>query len=70
LNCLVSEESGKESGRAVPEVQAAQKALREWIETYPEERDWMRDGFEQLSLMQEIAEEEEARRLRQTTQAA
>jgi hypothetical protein len=56
--------------KTLPEVQAAQKALRDWIQAYPEERDWMRDGFEQLSLMQDIAEEEEARRLQQTTQAA
>jgi hypothetical protein len=54
----------------LPEVEAAQKALREWIQAYPEERDRMRDGFEQLSLLQDIAEEEEARRLQQTTQAA
>ena len=38
------------------EVRAAREALRAWITAYPEEREWMRDGFEQLAQMEEIAE--------------
>ena len=56
--------------KTLPEVYAAQQALREWIKTYPEEREWMRDGFEQLSLMQDIGEEEEVERLQQVEKAA
>lgn len=52
------------------EVLAATEVLREWIKTRPEEREWMRDGFEQLSLMQDIAEEQEAERRGQTEQVA
>lgn len=38
------------------EIRAAREALRTWIAKYPEEREWMRDGFEQLAQMEEIAE--------------
>jgi len=41
---------------SLDEVRAAREALRVWIATYPEEREWMRDGFEQLAQMEEIAE--------------
>jgi hypothetical protein len=51
--------------KTLPEVLAATEALREWMRAHPEE-DFMRDGFEQLAQMQEIAEEEEAQRARQT----
>lgn len=44
------------------EVRAAREALRAWIMKYPEEREWMRDGFEQLAQMEEIAEAQEAER--------
>jgi hypothetical protein len=43
------------------EVLAAQQALREWIKAHPEDVG-MSDAFEQLSLMQEIAEEQKAER--------
>ncbi|MBV9849674.1 MAG: hypothetical protein JO250_08295 [Armatimonadetes bacterium] len=43
----------------LPEIHAAQQALRAWIKEHPED-EGMRDGFEQLSLMQDIAEQEEA----------
>ena len=49
------------SATTLDEIHAATQALREWIKTYPEEKG-MRDGFEQLSLMQDIAEEQEAER--------
>ena len=52
------------SAKTLAEVGAAQNALRAWIAQYPEEREWMRDGFEQLSMMQDIAEEEEAESMR------
>lgn len=42
----------------LPEVEAARSILREWMASHPEEQG-MRDGFEQLSLMQDIAESEE-----------
>jgi hypothetical protein len=34
--------------------------LRAWIAQYPEEREWMRDGFEQLAQMEEAAEAQAA----------
>ncbi len=43
----------------LPEIFAAQQALCAWIKKHPEE-EGMRDGFEQLSLMQDIVEQEEA----------
>ncbi len=52
------------SAKTLPEVAAAETALREWIGCHPEEREWMRDAFEQLSMMRDIAEEEgEAERM-------
>ena len=51
------------SAKTLSEVRTAQTALRAWIERYPEEREWMRDGFEQLSMMQDIAEEEDTERM-------
>ena len=44
---------------ALDEIAAAQQALRDWIEAYPEE-EGLRDGFEQLSLMEDAAHEQEA----------
>jgi len=41
---------------SLTEVRAARDALRAWIATHPEEREWMRDGFEQLAQMEEIAQ--------------
>lgn len=43
------------SARLLPEIETARLALREWLQTYPEEKG-MRAGFEQLAQMQEIAE--------------
>ena len=51
------------------EVLTATQALKAWIEAHPED-EWMRDGFEQLSLMQDIAEEQEAERKLQAETAA
>ncbi len=45
------------SARALPDILEAQQALRAWIKAHPED-EGMRDGFEQLSLMQDIAEME------------
>jgi hypothetical protein len=42
------------------EVRAAREALSAWIAQYPEEREWMRDGFEQLAQMEEVAEAQAA----------
>jgi len=42
--------------RSLLEVQEAQRVLRDWIKAHPED-EGMRDGFEQLSLMLDIAEE-------------
>jgi len=50
------------------EVLTAQRALQEWIKAHPED-EGMSDAFEQLSLMQEIAEEQEAERKGQTVPA-
>ena len=47
----------------LPEIAAAKQALRDWLKAHPED-EWLRDGFEQLSLMQDIAEEQEAERVR------
>ena len=58
------------SATTLQEVHAATNALREWIKAYPDEREWMRDGFEQLSMMQDIAEEQEAERREQAGKAA
>ncbi len=43
------------------EISTAHQVLRDWMTTHPEEQG-MRDGFEQLSLMQDVAEAEEAER--------
>ena len=45
------------SARRLPDILEAQQVLRAWIQAHPED-EGMRDGFEQLSLMQDIAEEE------------
>lgn len=39
------------------EIHAAQRLLRDWIKVYPEE-EGMKDAFEQLSLLEDIALEE------------
>lgn len=44
------------------EVQEAREALRDWIAAHPNEREWMRDAFEQLAQMEEIALVQEAER--------
>ena len=59
----------------LPEIASAKQALRDWIAAYPEEAGFMRDGFSQLYLLEEIAREQEAERSaaaapRQETQAA
>jgi hypothetical protein len=46
------------SARRLPDIMEAQQALWDWIRVHPED-EGMRDGFEQLSLMQDIAEEEQ-----------
>jgi hypothetical protein len=51
------------------EIAAAWKALQEWIARFPEE-EGMRDGFEQLSLMQDVIEIQESRRQQGTKQVA
>ena len=43
------------SARTLPDVLNAQQVLRAWIKAHPED-EGMRDGFEQLSLMQDITE--------------
>jgi len=48
------------SARALPDVLKAQQVLRAWVKAHPED-EGMRDGFEQLSLMQDIVEEEPIR---------
>ena len=44
------------------EVRGARRKLREWVAAHPEEREWMRDGFEQLAQMEEIAQAQDAER--------
>jgi len=41
----------------LPEIEAARAALRDWIRRHPEDAG-MCDAFEQLAMMQEIAEAE------------
>jgi hypothetical protein len=41
---------------SIDEILAARTALRAWIEAHPEERELLRDAFEQLAQMEEIAE--------------
>ena len=47
--------------RTLTEIDAATHALREWLRQYPEDTG-LREGFEGLSLMRDIAEEQEAER--------
>lgn len=47
--------------RTLAEIDAAACALREWLNRYPEDTG-IREGFEGLSLMRDIAEEQEAER--------
>ena len=49
------------SARTLSEIEAAKQVLREWMKAHPEEQG-MRAGFEQLYKIQEIIEEENARR--------
>lgn len=44
----------------LPEIAAAKQALRDWIAAYPEEAEFMRDGFSQLYLLEEIACEQQS----------
>lgn len=43
------------------EIEAAKQVLRDWLQAHPDEQG-MRDGFEQLYTIQEIIEDEDARR--------
>lgn len=43
------------SARGLPDVLAAKEALRQWMQDHPDDQG-MREGFEQLFLLQEIAE--------------
>ncbi len=43
------------------EIEAAKQVLRDWLKAHPAEQG-MRDGFEQLYTIQEIIEDEDARR--------
>ena len=43
------------------EIAAAKQVLRDWLKFHPEE-EGMRAGFEQLYLLEEIAQEQEAER--------
>lgn len=43
------------SARELPDVLAATEALRQWMQEHPDDQG-MRDGFEQLSLLQDIHE--------------
>lgn len=45
--------------RTLPDIAAAQQASRDWIAAHPED-EGMRDGFEQLSHMEDIARERAA----------
>jgi len=47
------------SARRLPDILDAQRVLGAWVKAHPED-EGMRDGFEQLSLMQDIAEVEQA----------
>ena len=47
--------------RTLPEIVSATHALREWVRQNPADTG-IREAFEGLSLMQEIAEEQEAER--------
>lgn len=49
------------NANTLPEIEAAKQVLRGWMRAHPEEQG-MRDGFEQLYTIQEIIEEEEAKR--------
>lgn len=66
LEVYVGKEASREnvtrqvlSARKLPDVYEAQQMLREWVRAHPED-EGMRDGFEQLSLMQDVAEDEQA----------
>lgn len=37
------------------EISTARQRLRDWVSAHPAEREWMRDGFEQLAQMEDIA---------------
>jgi hypothetical protein len=53
----------------LPEIHAARQALRDWIKAHPED-EGMSDAFEQLSLMEDIAKEQEAEHIQQSEEAA
>ncbi len=53
----------------LPEITAAKQALREWIKAHPEE-EGMRDAFEQLYLLEEIAKEQEAEQFLKSNQSS
>lgn len=50
----------------LPEIHAARQALRAWIAAHPEDAG-MSDAFEQLSLLEDIANEQEAERQQKAT---
>lgn len=51
------------------EIAVGRQALHEWMKAHPEE-EGMRHGFEQLSLMEDAAHEQEAQRRQQREKAA
>ena len=57
--------------RTLPEIEYASQELRQWLCLHPEDAG-IREGFESLSLMRDIAQEQEVERLlapRRETQA-
>ena len=49
------------AAKTLPEIAAAQEALRQWLRDHPHEQG-MRDGFEVLSHREDFAREREAQR--------
>ncbi len=49
------------SADTLPEIETAKRVLRDWLRAHPDEQG-MRDGFEQLYTIQEIIEDDNARR--------
>jgi hypothetical protein len=50
----------------LPEINDARRALREWLTAHPDEVG-MRDGFEQLSLMEDALQEQNSDQLEIST---
>ena len=64
--CLIDQVLG---ATTLDEITSARQALRDWIKAYPEE-DGLRDGFEQLSLMEDAANMQEVQRRQLKEKAA